>query len=167
MSSHGMQAALEADRRRTPPTELTDSLATIQDTKAGPLTFEARDALRRRIQRLYGDREQLLQLQLAAARTADVLGSLLHDLEDPGTEALAAHYELNRLLAQLPGVEHDRAAAFPSAQALHERSWHAALRAVLRSFDDNSSPGDDPGDFYAGLVEDLLYGPGPPLGTDD
>ena len=164
MSSHGMRAALDADSRRTPPTERTDSLATIRSTKTGALGFEARDALARRVERLYADREQLHKLTASMARIADVLDSLLHDLEDPGTEALCARYELAQLLATLPAPERATTIPpFPAAHKLHERSWQAALRAGIKAIEDHATPGDDPGDFYAGLLEDLLHGPVPPL----
>lgn len=160
MNGHGMRAALDADSRRTPPTERADCLATIGDTKTGPLGFEARDALRMRVERLYADREQLHKLTASVQRVADAFGSLLHDLEDPGTEALCAHYELTQLLTGRPAPErHTTVPPFPSAQKLHEQSWQAALRAGIQAIEDHASPGD----FYTGLLEDLLHGPVPPL----
>ncbi|MGY1548394.1 hypothetical protein [Streptomyces sp. MN6] len=159
-----MRAALDADSRRTPPTERADSLATIRSTKTGALDFEARDALARRIEHLYADREQLQKLITSMQRIADAFGSLLHDLEDPGTEALCAHYELRQLLAGRPAAErHTTIPPAPSAQRLREQSWQAALRADIQAIEDQASPGDDSGDFYTGLLEDLLHGPVPPL----
>ena len=163
MSSHSMRAALDADSRRTPPTERTDSLATIRSTETGALDFEARDALARRTEHLYADREELHKLTASMARIAATFGSLLHDLEDPGTEALCAYYELTQLLAGRPAGRHATVPPFPAARALHEQSWHAALRAGIRAIKDNDSPGGDPSAFYTGLLEDLLHGPVPPL----